>query len=112
MRRDWLGSLGLALVCAAAVVASFSTLASLAAVAGWGESASWLLPVCLDALGVVACRVWLSAKAPGPARVFAKRTALATVAVSIGGNAAGHLAASGHLSQGLVLLALLGRWPT
>jgi hypothetical protein len=60
---------------------------------------------------MVACRVWLSAKAPGPARVFAKRTALATVAVSIVGNAAGHLAATGHLSQGLVLVVLVGAVP-
>lgn len=111
MRKDWLGSIGLALVCAAAVVASFSTLASLAAVAGWGERASWLLPVCLDALGMVACRVWLSPKAPAPARVFAKRIALTTVAVSIVGNAAGHLAATHHLSQGLVLVVLVGAVP-
>src|SRR5690242_10067821 len=111
MRRDWPSSIALALVCAAAVVASFSTLASLAAVAGWGERASWLLPVCLDALGMVACRVWLSPKAPAPARGYAKRIALATVAVSIVGNAAGHLAATNHLSQGLVLVVLVGAVP-
>jgi hypothetical protein len=111
MRRDWLGSLGLALVCVAAVVASFSTLASLAAVAGWGERASWLLPVCLDALGMIACRVWLSKAAPAPARTYAKWIALVTVGVSIVGNAAGHLAATGHLSQGILLVVLVGAVP-
>jgi hypothetical protein len=111
MRRDWLGSLGLALVVLAAVVASFSTLASLAAVAGWGESASWLLPVCLDALGMIACRVWLSKSAPESARSYAKWIALVTVGVSIVGNAAGHLAATGHLSQSIVLVVLVGAVP-
>lgn len=111
MRRDWLGSIGLALVVLAAVVASFSTLASLAAVAGWGESASWLLPVCLDALGMIACRVWLSKSAPESARSYAKWIALVTVGVSIVGNAAGHLAATGHLSQSIVLVVLVGAVP-
>lgn len=111
MRKDWLSTIGLGLVCVAAVVASFSTLASLAAVAGWGERASWLLPVCLDALGMVATRVWLSPTAPAAAQAFAKRIALAAIVVSIAGNAAGHLASTGHLSQGLILVVLVGAVP-
>lgn len=111
MRKDWLSTIGLGLVCVAAVVASFSTLASLAAVAGWGERASWLLPVCLDALGMVATRVWLSPTAPAAAQAFAKRIALAAIIVSIAGNAAGHLASTGHLSQGLLLVVLVGAVP-
>jgi Protein of unknown function (DUF2637) len=111
MRRDWLGSLLLLLVCVAAVVASFSTLASLATVAGWSGRASWLLPVCLDALGMVACRSWLSANDPEPARRFAKRIVLGTVVLSIIGNAAGHLAMTHHLSQGILLVVLVGAVP-
>lgn len=111
MRRDWLGSLLLLLVCVAAVVASFSTLASLATVAGWSGRASWLLPVCLDALGMVACRSWLSANDPEPARRFAKRIVLGTVVLSIVGNAAGHLAMTHHLSQGILLVVLVGAVP-
>jgi hypothetical protein len=111
MRRDWLGSLLLLLVCVAAVVASFSTLASLATVAGWSGRASWLLPVCLDALGMVACRSWLSANDPEPARKFAKRIVLGTVVLSIVGNAAGHLAMTHHLSQGILLVVLVGAVP-
>lgn len=111
MRRDPLGSVLLALVCVAAVVASFSTLASLAAVAGWGERASWLLPVCLDALGMVACRSWLSTRDPAPARRFAKLIVLWTVILSVVGNAAGHLAGTGHLSQGIILVILVGAVP-
>jgi hypothetical protein len=109
--RGVLRGLGLVVVCVAAVVASFSTLASLAAFTGWGERSSWLLPASLDALGMTSCLVWLDGKAPERARRYAAWTTWVAAGLSIIGNGVGHLAATGHLSQGLLLVVLVGAVP-
>ena len=110
MRRFLLG-LGLTVVTAAAVVASFSTLASLAVFTGWGQRSSWLLPLALDALGMTACLVWLDPTAAKEARRYAAWMTWVAAGLSVLGNGAGHLAATGHLSQGLLLVVLVGSVP-
>jgi hypothetical protein len=106
---------GLTIVAVTAVVASFSTLAGLARVTGWGERASWLLPCCIDALAMAAGRVWLSGRAPEAARRYARTVALAAVAVSVVGNAIGHLVGAGYLqptgTAGTALVILVGSVP-
>lgn len=110
MRRILLG-LGLTVVTVAAVVASFSTLASLAVFTGWGQRSSWLLPAALDALGMTACLVWLNAEASAKSRRYAAWLTWTAAGLSILGNGAGHLATTGHLSQGLLLVVLVGAVP-
>lgn len=109
--RIWLRWVGLTVVCVAAVVASFSTLASLAEFTGWDPAASWLLPLALDALGMTACLVWLDASAPKKARRYAAWMTWVAAGLSVLGNGAGHLASTGHLQQGLVLVLLVGSVP-
>lgn len=109
--RLWLRGVGLTVVCVAAVVASFSTLASLAAFTGWGERQSWLLPASLDALGMTACLVWLDGAASVKSRTYACWLTWTAATLSIVGNGAGHLASTGHLSQGLLLVVLVGAVP-
>lgn len=109
--RIWLRWTGLAVVCVAAVVASFSTLASLAEFTGWSTWASWLLPLCLDALGMTACLVWLDPSAPKRSRRYAAWMTWVAAGLSVLGNGAGHLASTGHLAQGLLLVVLVGSVP-
>lgn len=109
--RIWLRWIGLAVVCVAAVVASFSTLASLAEFTGWSTWASWLLPLCLDALGMTACLVWLDPSAPKRSRRYAAWMTWVAAGLSVLGNGAGHLASTGHLAQGLLLVVLVGSVP-
>ena len=109
--RIWLRWLGLTVVCVAAVVASFSTLASLAEFTGWGAWASWLLPLSLDALGMTACLVWLDPSAPKKSRRYAAWMTWSAAGFSVLGNGAGHLASTGHLQQGLLLVVLVGSVP-
>lgn len=109
--RIWLRWLGLTVVCVAAVVASFSTLASLAEFTGWGAWASWLLPLSLDALGMTACLVWLDPSAPKKSRRYAAWMTWVAAGMSVLGNGAGHLASTGHLAQGLLLVVLVGSVP-
>ena len=110
MRRFLLG-LGLTVVTVAAVVASFSALASLARFTGWGERSSWLLPASLDALGMTACLAWLDGTASAKSRRYACWLTWTAAGLSILGNGAGHLASTGHLSQGLLLVVLVGAVP-
>lgn len=109
--RIWLRWIGLAVVCVAAVVASFSTLASLAEFTGWRAWTSWLLPLSLDALGMTACLVWLDPSAPKQSRRYAKYMTWSAAGFSVLGNGAGHLASTGHLAQGLLLVVLVGSVP-
>jgi hypothetical protein len=110
MRRVLLG-FGLTVVTVAAVVASFSALAGLAAFTGWGERSSWLLPASLDALGMTACLAWLDGTASSKSRRYACWLTWTAAGLSILGNGAGHLASTGHLSQGLLLVVLVGAVP-
>jgi hypothetical protein len=109
--RRFLLWLGLTVVTVAAVAASFSTLAGLAAFTGWGQRLSWLLPASLDALGMTACLVWLDAAAPVKTRSYARWMTWGAAGLSILGNGVGHLASTGHLTQGLLLVVLVGAVP-
>lgn len=109
--RRFLLWLGLTVVTVAAVAASFSTLAGLAAFTGWGERLSWLLPASLDALGMTACLVWLDAAAAEKTRTYARWMTWGAAGLSIVGNGVGHLASTGHLAQGLLLVVLVGAVP-
>lgn len=109
--RRFLLWLGLTVVTVAAVAASFSTLAGLAAFTGWGQRLSWLLPASLDALGMTACLVWLDGSADRKSRDYARWLTWVAAGLSILGNGVGHLASTGHLSQGLLLVVLVGAVP-
>lgn len=109
--RRFLLWLGLTVVTVAAVAASFSTLAGLATFTGWGHWLSWLLPASLDALGMTACLVWLDGSAERKSRDYARWLTWVAAGLSIVGNGVGHLASTGHLSQGLLLVVLVGAVP-
>lgn len=92
---------GLAVVAASAAVLSFTALHDLAVACGitgavLGLPLAALLPVAVDAAGVVATRLWLTLSAAHPARSSARAVALSAVVLSIAGNGAQHgLAAYG-----------------
>lgn len=79
---------GLGVVALAAAVLSFEALRMLAILAGTPPVLAWLLPVCIDAAGVVATRMWLAG--PYGARSFARVLALGMIALSVSGNAVSH----------------------
>lgn len=115
VRRDGWVFTGLAAVALAAIVASFSTLAHLAEAVGWDGFTSWLLPGCIDALALASGRVWLSTHVAPSARRYARAVTLAAIAVSVLGNAVGHLLTAGYLTPngaaGVVLVILVGSVP-
>lgn len=102
---------GLGSLVAITIVASFTTLAELARFAGWGDDLKWLFPASIDVLAVVACRIWLSAAFAPHARNYAKWVTLVASALSVVGNGVGHLAATGHIAAGLLLVVLVGSVP-
>ncbi|MFB6726831.1 DUF2637 domain-containing protein [Kribbella sp. NPDC056345] len=107
MNRDKVLTVCTVLVGVASIVASFSTLAALAVFVGWGDGSAWLLPVCIDALALGAGRVWLAERYTAEARGFAKAASLAALAVSIAGNAVGHIVALGSASPWRAALAVV-----
>lgn len=91
LKHDRTTSVGLALVASSAAVLTFTTLRALAVACGFGDWLSWLLPVAVDAAGLVALRIWLHS-----GTTLAKRLAMSCVGLSIAGNATQHgLAAYG-----------------
>lgn len=88
-REGWTWA-GLAVVAAAAAVMSFASLRDLAVRCEVHEGLAWLLPVAIDAAAVVATRVWLSGRAAGRARRYARVLALSALGLSVAGNAAEH----------------------
>jgi len=100
-RRDWITDLGILVVGLAAAVITFTTLSALGAAVGitgnvLGLPLSWLLPVCIDAAGIVATRVWLRGQGSDEAVRFARLLALACIGLSIVANAGQHLLESMH----------------
>lgn len=88
---DLFGVVVLAVIGAAALVVSARYLALLAQILGWETWTSWLLPVAVDLLAAYAVRCWLSGDAEVDVRRFARKVAIAALAVSILGNAAAHI---------------------
>ncbi|GAA4978145.1 hypothetical protein GCM10023205_52600 [Yinghuangia aomiensis] len=96
--RDWLLGFGMAVVVAAAAVASFAALRDLAMITGWHPRLAPLLPLCVDAYAMVATRVWLAKSTRNErARRWAKWNAIGAIACSVAGNAVDHALRGGAL---------------
>lgn len=94
-RRDWTTAVGLALVALSAAILTFTTLRDLAIACGITESflgvpLSWLVPVTVDAAGMVAARVWLGGHGDARAVRAARALALVCIGLSVFGNAGQH----------------------
>lgn len=85
LKHDRTTTVGLAAVAVSAAVLTFTTLRALAVACGFGDWLSWLLPVAVDAAGLVALRIWLQQGTP-----LAKRLSMACVGLSVAGNATQH----------------------
>lgn len=98
-RRDWATDLGIGVVGLAAAILTFTTLRGLAETVGFRDTVfgvlhqAWLLPVTIDAAGVVAARVWLRGTASPEAVAFARTLTWACIGASIVGNAGQHVMA-------------------
>lgn len=89
-RRDWVTTLGVTAVAASAAVLTFSAWRALAETCGITGWQSWLVPVTVDAAGLVAARVWLGGRAPDDAVRVGRALTLGCIALSIAGNAGQH----------------------
>jgi hypothetical protein len=89
-RRDWVTEVGVLLVGIAAAALTTTTLAGLAQACGITGWLAWLLPVTVDAAGVVAARVWLRGQAHPDAVHFARGLAWICICISVVANAAQH----------------------
>jgi hypothetical protein len=91
--REALGgaaSLGLLVIAAAGVIFSFTGLRQLAIDTGIDSGLAWLLPVTIDAVSLVAARIWLLPTIPEAVRAWARQWMLAAIGLSIGGNVVEH----------------------
>jgi hypothetical protein len=101
--------IGVILACA--VFASASSLIYLATVTAWRDRTSWVLPVCLDALGILAGVVWLWHIFPAPARAYGRKVVIGVVVCSVAGNALAHAIEWGWLRPNLALVMAVGSVP-
>lgn len=107
-KRDPWVLAGLFIVGLTAIVASFDTLMGLAAWVGWrGWAVQILLPICIDVLALVSGRVWLADSATMEARRYARGVSLTALAVSVIGNAIGHVVAMDSASTFKIVLAIV-----
>jgi hypothetical protein len=106
-KRDPWVLVGMFIVAATAIVASFMTLMHLALWVGWDVRIAWLLPLCLDILAMTAGRVWLSGYATDQARHYARTVSMAALGTSILGNAIGHIVTMHNASPIKVALAII-----
>jgi Protein of unknown function (DUF2637) len=96
-KRDLITEGGILVVGLAAGILSFTTLQGLAESVGFRQilfaafSASWLLPITIDAAGVISARIWLLAKGPDESVRFARALTWTCIIVSIAGNTGRHL---------------------
>ena len=96
-RRDWITDLGIGTVGLAAAILTFTTLRGLAVTVGFRETVfgvlalAWLLPVTIDAAGVVSARVWLRGTAGPDAVRYARGLTWACILASVTGNAGQHV---------------------
>lgn len=111
-RRDWITDLGIVAVGLAAAILTFSTLTDLAVACGivgsfLGVPLQMLVPVTIDAAGVVAARVWLRRTAGDEAVAYARKLAWACIAASVLGNAGQHgMAAYGVVPPWFVVVVV------
>lgn len=93
-----------ALIMAATLTLSFSSLYELALMSGFGDRLSYAWPVCLDAVGYLGTRLWLLF---GPAWRFARGLALAAIALSVIANGLVHgLTSTGTTRDTLIAIAV------
>ena len=111
MTMRWPLRAGFAVAITAGVLSSAPTLAGLADATGWAGASPWLLPAALDVGGAVGGWCWALTDATPAARRFGRSLALAGAGGSIIGNSAGHLAATGYLHPGPVLVVIVGAVP-
>ena len=102
-RRDWITDLGIGTVGLAAAVLTFTTLTDLAVAVGitgalLGVPLAWLVPITVDAAGVVAARVWLKQLGPAAAVEFARRLAMTCISLSVLGNGGEHGMSAYHVT--------------
>ena len=97
-RRDGWTWLGIAVVALAAAVMSFDALRRLAERIGVAASLSWLLPIAIDAAVVVATRTWLASPNSDRVTRYGRAVALASLALSVAGNATEHAMAAYQLA--------------
>lgn len=102
MKRDWVTDLGIAVVGIAAAILTFTTLRDLALACGitgelWKLKLAYLVPVTVDAAGIIATRVWLRGTDRPEAVRFARWLAWSCIAGSVVGNAGQHGMAAYHL---------------
>jgi hypothetical protein len=109
--RDPVAVAGLALVAAGAVILSFSALAGLGELVGFGGPGRaplhWLIPVCVDAYGATATRIAVNGRYSAHTRRHALVHAAAAIVVSVLGNAAFHLIEARVLDLGYVMTVLV-----
>ena len=114
--RDLWSWAGIWLVGGVAAVWSFSALSDLAVLVGYAETIptpwitvriAWGLPISLDALAVVATRIWLRNTAQAVAVFYARRVAWAAIVASTAGNAY-----NGWLTGGRIDTVIVGMVPS
>lgn len=106
-KGDPIVALGGAVVGVTAIVASFSTLIGLAHHVGWEDKTAFLFPACIDVLALAAGRVWLNESATLAARTYGRKVSMVTIAISILGNATGHIVNMHNASPIKVILAII-----
>jgi hypothetical protein len=96
-QRDLITDVGILVVGLAAAVLTFTTLRDLGESVGYRELLfgflllAWLLPVTIDAAGVIAARVWLRAIGSTEAVEFARTLTWSCIGLSVLGNAGRHV---------------------
>ncbi|MGH3517587.1 MAG: DUF2637 domain-containing protein [Haloechinothrix sp.] len=109
--QDWPTLAGIGVVALAAAVLSFASLQQLAQRAGFTPSLAALLPLAIDAQAVVATRAWLAQHSSERARRYARGLALASVGLSVLGNAGEHAMAAYTLATPWWVVVLVSAVP-
>jgi hypothetical protein len=89
----WSGWVGLGAMCGFGLVQPFP------GIVGWHLDTAITLPVGVEAYGAYALGAWLSPGTPGPARTFARRSALGALVLGMGGQVIYHLLAAARTAR-------------
>ena len=110
-RRTMCVLAGVGVVGLSAAVPSLAGLTGLAADTGWSQWLAPLLPVSIDAAGIVASLVWLDPDMRAPVRTYARTVVMAALAASIAGNAGDHALTALHITAPLWLVLAVAAVP-
>ena len=95
-----------------ALTGSTVTLADLADHTGWSETTKWIVPLSLDLLALMSIVEYRNTQVTNDAaRRYAKWLGFIALAVSVTGNAIGHLVATSYLTPGPWLVIAVGAIP-